>query len=168
MSFPTIESKQYPAEILTEHYHMKCVIEPPGELMTYIDSTERNNFLIKNVVLTGLINDSVINSVNINELWVTRDEIILMRVNEDDVNGSLQHLPAKETLRIFLPTFVVQGTISRGEDTRVGDMFDVFKGIWAAAHDAHVFPLTNVKAQVFRQASLVLINKNRIRFYESM
>lgn len=168
MSFPTIESKQYPAEILTEHYLMKCVIEPPGELMTHIDSTERNNFLIKNIVLTGLTNDSVINTANIKELWVTRDEIILIRVNEEDVKDSLQHLPSKETLRIFLPGFVVQGTISRGEDTRVGDMFDVFKGIWVAVHDAHIFPLTNVKAQVFRQASLVLINKNRIRFYEPM
>ena len=168
MSFPNIESKQYLAEILTEHYLMKCVIEPPGDLMTHIDSTERNNFLIKDIVLTGLTNDNVINSANIKELWVTREEIILIRVNEDDVKESLQHFPTKETLRIFLPRFVVQGTISRGEDTRIGDMFDVFNGIWAAAYDAHVFPLTNIKAQVFQQAPLLLINKNRIRFYEPM
>jgi len=136
--------------------------------MTYLDSPERNNILIKNITLSGLANDSAIASVNIKELWVTRDEIILIRVNEDDVKDSLQNLPASETLRIFMPRFVVQGTITRGEDTRVGDMFDLLKGNWAAAHNAQVFPLTNVKAQVFRQASLVLVNKNRIQFYEPM
>jgi len=168
MSLPNIESKQYSAEILTEHYHMKCVIEPLGTLMTYLDSPERNNILIKNITLTGLANDSAIASVNIKELWVTRDEIIFIRVNEEDVKDSLQNLPAKETLRIFVPRFVVQGTISRGEDTRIGDMFDVLKGFWAAAHEAQIFPLANLKTQIFRQASVVLVNKNRIQFYEPM
>ncbi len=168
MSLPNIESKPYSAEILTENYHINCVIEPIGNLMTYLDSPERKNILIKNITMSGLANDSAIASVNIKELWVTRNEIILIRVNEDDVKDSLQNLPAKETLRIFMPRFVLQGTISRGEDTRVGDMFDVLKGNWAAAHNAQVFPLTNVKRQIFRQASLVLINKNRIQFYEPM
>jgi hypothetical protein len=168
MSLPNIESKQYPAEILTEHYHLKCVIEPLGILMTYLDTPERNNILIKNITMTGLANDSVIGTINIKELWVTREEIILIRVNEDDVKESLQHLPVRETLRIFVPNFVVQGAISRGEDTRVGDMFDVLKGDWAAILDAQVFPLSSIKAQVFKQASMVLINKNRIEFYEPM
>lgn len=168
MSLPNIESKQYPAEILTEHYHLKCVIEPLGMLMTYLDTPERNNIIIKNITMTGLANDSVIGTINIKELWVTREEIILIRVNEDDVKESLQHLPVRETLRIFVPNFVVQGAISRGEDTRVGDMFDVLKGDWAAIHDAQIFPLSSIKAQVFKQASMVLINKNRIEFYEPM
>jgi len=168
MSFPNIESRQHSTEILTEQYHIKCVIEPPGELMTYIDSPEHNNFLIKNIVLTSLEIDSLIASVNIKELWIKRDEIILMRVNEDDVKGSLQNLPAKETLRIFMPRFVVQGTVLRGEDTRVGEMFDALIGNWAAVHEAQVYPLTKEKAQVFRQASLVLINKNRVRFDEAL
>ena len=136
--------------------------------MTYLDTPERNNILIKNITMTGLANDSVIGTINIKELWVTREEIILIRVNEDDVKESLQHLPVRETLRIFVPNFVVQGAISRGEDTRVGDMFDVLKGDWAAIHDAQVFPLSSIKAQVFKQASMVLINKNRIEFYEPM
>lgn len=168
MSLPNIESKQYPAEILTEHYHLKCVIEPLGKLMTYLDTPERNNILIKNITLTGLANDSVIGTINIKELWLTREEIIFIRVNENDVKESLKHLPAKETLRIFVPNFVVQGTISRGEDTREGDIFDALIGDWAAIHDAQVFPLSNIKAQVFKQASMVLVNKKRIEFYEPM
>ena len=168
MSLPYIETKQYPVEMLTEDYYIKCAIEPIGVLMTYIDSPERTNLLVKNVTMTGLANDSAVASVNIKELWVQRDEVLVIRVNEDDVKDAIQNLPAKETLRIFLPRFVVQGTLSRGEDTRIGDMFEVLKGTWAAARNAQVFPLTSMKAQVFRQAPLVLINKHRIRFYEPL
>ena len=69
-------------------------------------------------------------------------------------------------LRVFLPRFVVQGTLTRGEDTRVGDMFDVMKGAWAAVFDAQIFPLTALRAYPMREAQFLLVNKERIRFYE--
>ena len=51
---------------------------------------------------------------------------------------------------------------------RLGDMFEVMKGTWAAMSDAQVFSHTAMKAQVFRNAPFLMLNKNRIRFYEAV
>ena len=168
MTLPEIESKQYPLEILTEYYLMQCVVEPVGMLMTYLDAPDRENILVKNVTLTGLGTDSKVGTVKMKELWVQRREMIVIRVDEADLEGTVQKLPAQEKLRMFMPRFVVQGILTRGEDTRVGDMFEVMKSTWAAISNAQVIPHTEMKAQVFRNAPFLLLNKNRIRFYEAI
>ena len=108
------------------------------------------------------------NTIKTKELWVQRSEIIAIRVNEADLEGAVQKLPAQEKLRVFMPRFVVQGTVTRGEDTRLGDMFEVMKGTWAAMMNAQIFPHTEMKTEIFREAPFLLINKNRIRFYEAV
>ena len=135
-------------------------------LMTYLDSPDRANLQFKDVTLTGLSTDSNVNSIKIKELWVQRSEIVAVCLDEADLRGAVQKLPTKELLRIFLPRFVVQGTLTRGVDTRMGDKFDVMKGAWAAVFDAQIFPLTALRAHPFREAPFLLINKDRIRFYE--
>lgn len=166
VSLPEVHTRQYQLEVLTEHYLMQCVAEPVGMLMTYLDSPERSNLHFNDVTLTGLSTDSNVSSIKIKDLWVQRSEIVAVCLNESDLQGAVQKLPAKESLRVFLPRFVVQGTVTRGEDTRVGDMFDVMKGTWAAVFDAQIFPLTALRAHPFREASFLLVNKDRIRFYE--
>lgn len=166
VSIPRVETKQYQLEVLTEHYLMQCMAEPVGMLKTYLDSPERTNLQFKAITLTGLSTDSNVNSIKITELWVQRSEIVAICLNESDLQGEIQRLPAKETLRMFLPRFVVQGTLTRGEDTRTGDMFEVLKGTWAAVFNAQVFPLTTLRAHPFREAPFMLINKDHIRFYE--
>lgn len=166
VSLPEIDHKQYQLEVLTEHFLMQGVAEPVGMLMTYLESPERANLQFKEVTLTGLGTDSNVNSIKMKELWVQRSEIIAICLSEDDLQGAIQKLPAKETLRVFLPRFVIQGTITRGEDTRMGDMFEVMKGSWASIFDAQIFPLTTLRAHPFREAPFLLVNKNRIRFYE--
>lgn len=168
MSLPQLETKRYPIDILTEHYLLQCVVEPVGMLMTYFDSPDRTNFLVKDINMSGLGMDSAVSTVKIKELWVQREEIVVIRVNEEYLQGTLQKLPTIEKLRVFLPRFVVQGTFNHGEDTRLGDMFDVLKGTWVAAHNVQMFPLTALKTQVFRDVPLLLINKNYIHFYESL
>jgi len=168
MSLPDLQSKQYSLELLTEYYLMQCVVEPFGMLMTYLDSPDRTNILIKNVTMIGLGVDSKVDLIKIKELWVQRHEILAIRLAEEDLQGAVQKLPALETLRVFMPRFVLQGTITHGEDTRLGDMFEVMKGTWAAMTDAQVFPHTAMKAQVFRSTPFLLVNKNRIRFYEAV
>ena len=166
ISLPKVECKQYQLEILTEHYLMQCVAEPVGMLMTYLDSPDRTNFQFKDITLTGLGTDSNVNSIKMKELWVQRSEVIAICLNESDLQGAVQKLPAQENLRIFLPQFVVQGTLTRGEDTRKGDMFEVMKSTWAAVTNANVFPLTTLKAHPFRDTPFLLVNKDQIRFYE--
>jgi len=168
VSLPEIERKQYPLEILTENYVMQCIAEPVGMLMTYLDAPERENLLAKEVTMTSLGVNSRMDSIKIKELWVQRSELIAIRLDENDLEGAVQKLPAQETLRLFMPRFVFQGTITRGEDTQLGDMFEVMMGTWAGMSNAQVFPHKAMKSQVFRDTPFMLINKNQIRFYEQI
>ncbi len=168
MALPNLESKQYQLEILTEFYMMQCMVEPVGMLMTYLDSPDRANLLLKNVIMTGLGTESKVNQVKMNELWVRRTQVLVIRLNEAELEDAVQKLPALEKLRIFMPRFVVQGTLTHGEDTHIGDMFEMMKGTWAGVSNAQVFPHTAMKVQVFREAPFLLLNKNRIRFYEAI
>lgn len=166
MALPQFQTKQYSIDILTADYLFHGFVEPIGMLMTYLDSPERANILLKQVTATGLGSDSAVQSIKIKELWVRRSDITAIMVNEADLEGAVQNLPAQEKLRVFLPRFVVQGIFTHGEDTRVGDMFEVLKGTWASAHNNLVLPLTSLRSQIFREAPFLLINKQHIRFYE--
>jgi hypothetical protein len=165
---PDVASKQFHLEVLTENYLMQCVVEPVGMLMTYLDSPDRGNLLFKDITMTGLAPDSTVDAIKIKELWVQRKEIIAVSLDEADLQGSVQKLPAHEKLRIYLPRFMVQGTLTRGQDTRLGDMFEVMKGTWAAVSNAQIFPLTAMKTHLLRDAPFLLVNKDRIRFYEAI
>ncbi len=168
MSLPAMQPQKHALELLTEHYLIQCSVEPVGLLMTWLDSPDRANFQIRDATLTGLGADSAVHAIKFQELFIMRNEVTAIRVDEADLQGAVPTLRASERVRIFIPRFVVQGTLTHGEDTRLGDMFEIMKGTWAALHNAQVFPLTAIQAQVFREAPLLLVNKNRIRFYESV
>jgi hypothetical protein len=165
---PELASKQYPLEILTEHYLLQCKAEPVGVLMTYLNSPDRNNLLFKDITMTGLDTDSTVDSIKIKKLWVQRCEILAICLDETELEGAVQKLPALEKLRIYMPRFMIQGTLTHGQDTRLGDMFEVMKGTWAAVNNAQVFPLTAMRTHPLREAPFLLLNKDRIRFYEAV
>lgn len=167
MSLPAMQPQNYALELLTEHYLIQCHVEPIGLLMTWLDSPDRANFQIRDATLTGLGADSAVHAIKFRELFIMRNEVTAIRVDEADLQGAVPTLRASERVRLFIPRFVVQGTLTHGEDTRLGDMFEIMKGAWVALHNAQVFPLTAIQAQVFHEAPLLLVNKNRIRFYES-
>jgi hypothetical protein len=137
-------------------------------LMTYLDSPDRNNMLFKDVTMTGLATDSTMDSIKIKELWVQRKEIVTISLAEADLQGVVQKLPAQEKLRIYMPRFMIQGTVTHGQDTRLGDMFEVMKGTWAAVSHAQIFPLTAMKVNPLREAPFLLVNKGCIHFYEAL
>ena len=165
---PDFASKQYSLEVLTEHYLMQCKVEPVGMLMTYLDSPDRSNLHFVDITMTGLGTDSTVDSIKIKELWVQRSEIIAICLDEAELQGAVQKLPAREKLRVYLPRFMIQGTLTHGQDTRLGDMFEVMKGTWAAVNNAQVFPLTAMRTPPLREAPFLLLNKDRIRFYEAV
>jgi hypothetical protein len=165
---PESGSKQYQLQVLTENFLLQCKVEPVGMLMTYLDSPDRSDFLLKEVTMTGLGTDSTMDLIKIKELWVQRKETVAISLNEADLEGMVQKLPSKEKLRLYLPRFMVQGTFTRGQDTRIGDMFEVMKGTWAAVNNAQIFPLTTMKTQIFRESPFLLLNKEQIQFYEAI
>lgn len=166
MSLRSIQSKKCALDLITEHYLLQGYVEPVGLLMTYLDSPDRANFQVYDVTLTGLGTDSTLNTIKLKELYIARREVSAIRVDEEDTQGAIQHLRVEEQVRLFIPRFVIQGTLTRGEDTRLGDIFEIMRGTWVAMSNAQIFPITTIQAKIFQDAPLLLVNRNRIRFYE--
>lgn len=166
MSLPSLQTQQLKVEILTEQYQLVGQLEVFGVASTYLNQPDRLNYQLKRANFFALDTTSTVAAIQMEEVWLRRDEIVVMRILEGDTQGLVQRLPVAEKVRLFLPRFVVQGTALRGTDTAVGTLFESQIGLWTGISDARLHSLTTLRSAVFQEAPLLLINKQHIRFYE--
>jgi len=166
MSFAALQSRHYSVEILTEHYFFVAALEPPGMLQNYLNHPDRTTLTFKQVTATAFDQGSKLATFQSEELWLRRDEITALRFIDKLSSGTMQLLPKKEKLRVFLPRFVVQAIFRCGVDTSVKDIFDAMTSYWAPATDALVYPLLASAAPAFHEAEMLLVNRRHIRMYQ--
>lgn len=165
MTLSSLQQRHYRVELITEHYFLAGALEPFGMLMPYLNNIERKNILLKQVTAAALDVTSTISTFHADELWVRQAEIAALRLLDRVSSETMPLSPFKQKLRIFLPRFLVQGIVSRGQDTKLADIFEAMSGMWVAVTEALVHPLLPTKCQVFREAELLLIHKSHIRYY---
>jgi len=168
MSFGTLESRHYAVDLLTEQYVFSGALEPPGMLITYLNHPDRSTLQIKQVTASALDAGSKLAAWQADTLWVRRDEVLAMRFVDQISQNTMQLLPRKEKLRVFLPRFVVQALFRCGVDTSVGDLFDTLTSYWALATDALIYPPVPCAAPVFSTAPLLMVNRRRLLFYQQV
>lgn len=168
MTLPALQPRHYRADILTQHYVFAGVIEPFGPLMTYLNDASRGIVVVKNVEAVALDAGNVMDTFRAEELMVTKEEVIAIRLADPVSTGTVQLLARREKLLVFTPRFIIQAFFHCGPDSRLGDMFEAMSGRWAPASDANVHPLLPARKPVFHTASLLLVNKQHIRFYEAV
>ena len=166
MSFSALQTRHYQVEILTEHYFIAAALEPAGMLQNYLNHPDRITLVFKQVTATALDQGSKLATFQADELWLRRDEIAAVRFIEKLSPGTMQLLPRKEKLRVFLPRFIVQAVFRCGVDTGIGDIFDAMTSYWAPATDALVYPLLPCASPVFHEAASLLVNRRHVRFYQ--
>jgi hypothetical protein len=166
MSFAALQTRHYSVEILTEHYFFTAALEPPGMLQNYLNHPDRTTLTFKQVTASALDPGSKLATFQAEELWLRRDEIAALKFIDKLSSATMQLLPKKEKLRVFLPRFVVQAVFRCGVDTTVKDIFDSMTSYWAPATEALVYPLQPGAAQAFHEAELLLINRQHIRMYQ--
>ena len=88
---PEVARKQYPLEVLTEHYHFQCKVEPVGMLMTYLDSPDRCNILFKDIKVSEVMTTNLI---------ICESEDDLCYVTTIMIKNRIRHLPIVENTKI--------------------------------------------------------------------
>jgi hypothetical protein len=166
MSFGAPETKHYAIELLTEQVLIAGTLELPGMLLNYLNHPDRATLQFKQATATALDAGSKLAAWQSEVLWVRRDEILAIRFVEPVSQDTMQLLPRKEKLRVFLPRFVVQAVFRCGVDTSVGDLFDTMTSYWAPATDALVYASLPCAAPVFSSAQFLLINRRRLLAYQ--
>jgi hypothetical protein len=166
MSFGTLQSQHFAVELLTEHYFFSGALEPLGMLQNYLNHPERVTLQFKQISGGALDAGSKLPTLQAEEIWMRRDEILAIRFLDPLSPATMQLLPRKEKLRVFLPRFIIQAVFRCGVDTNLADLFDTMNSYWAPATDAMVHPLLPCAAPVFSAATLLLINRRHLRFYQ--
>ena len=166
MSLASLPSQQFKIEVLTEHYQLVGMLEVFGLLSTYVNQNDRINYQLKKANIFALDKESTMAAIQMDDIWLRKDEIVILRILEGDTQGLVQRLPVAEKMRLFLTRFVAQGTVLRSADATAGTIFESQGGTWIGISDANVYPLNTLRSAVFQDAPLLLINKKHIRFYE--
>ncbi len=164
MSLP--QQHHYQLEIFTPHHMLAGLIEPFGALMIYLNHPERRTIQLKNVTVTALDAMSTVNPFTTDELWIPRQEVTMIRLVDPVSPETMPLLPVKEKLRVFIPRLVVQALFSRGQDTKMADIFSAYTGEWVPGTDAHLHSLLNTKAPIAPAAPALLLSKHYIQFYQ--
>ncbi len=165
MSFTNVQQRQYPVEIVSEHYLFAATLEPIGQMMTFLNDPERRTYQLKKVTATNLDPGGTLDRFQAEALYLRRDEMAAIRLLEPVTTQTVPLMPKADRLRVFLPRFVVQATFHRGLDSRLNDIFDMH-GVWTPATDAHIFHLQTPRHSIFQEAHTLLVNKRLIRFYQ--
>ncbi len=164
----SIQTREYAAEILTNHYLLTGELVPLGPLLTFLNLTDRGVVAVKDVTAAALDEGSAAEAFRAVEMIVAKDEIIAIRLLDRVTQGTVQLLPRRERLLVFTPRVVIQAFFHCGPDTRVGDLFESTPGRWAPATDALIHPLLPMRVPVFEKANVLLVNKRHVRLYQSL
>jgi hypothetical protein len=167
MEFPSLNLREYPADLLTLEYVLSGQLAPLGPLLAYLDQADRGILTLKNAQAEALDSACLVDAFQAEELIVTKNDIIAVRLREAVSQATVHLLPRRERLLVFTPRFVVQAAFHCGPDTRVGDFFEATPGRWAISSEARLYPLRPSKHPVFGAAPLLLLNKRHIHFYQA-
>jgi hypothetical protein len=164
MSLP--QQRHYQLEIFTPHHMLAGLVEPFGALMVYLNHPERRTIQLKNATVTALDAMSTVNPFTTDEVWIPRGEVTMIRMLDQVSPETMPLLPVKEKLRVFIPRLVVQAQFSRGQDTKMADIFHSYIGDWVPGTEAHIFSLLNTKSVIAPTAPAVLLSKRYVQFYQ--
>lgn len=67
---------------------------------------------------------------------------------------------------MFGPGFVVQALVSRGQDTKLADIFEALSGEWVPTTEAQFYPVLPTKALIAHEAQVLILAKRHIQFYQ--
>jgi hypothetical protein len=166
MTMPQLTSKQYKVEIFTPLFLFSGILEPIGALMPYLSNIDRHNIPLKQVTASALDQNINASTFNADELWIPRRETLAIRFLEVIALETMKLLPNREKLRVFLPHILVQGTFSRGPDTKLSEIFEATSGEWMPVTEALIYPLHPTKTEIKREADMMLIMKYHIQLYQ--
>src|SRR3989304_8238068 len=100
MTVPTPQLRHYRSDLLTGHFVFTGGMGPFGPLMTYLNDTNRNTVHLKNVDAVALDAGNVMDTFHTEDLIVSRDEIMAIRLAEQVSGGTVQLLARREKLLI--------------------------------------------------------------------
>ena len=163
-----IPLRHYHAELLTEHYLLTGEMEPFGPLMTYLNDASRAALRLKNMQAKSLDPSLALDTFHADEMMVRKDEIVIIRPLDPVSQSTVPLMVRRETLRVFIGRFVLQGEFSCGQDIPISDIFDVSPAHWVPCVDAHAHIVQRSKQPIFSTAKVVLINEAHIRFYQGV
>lgn len=169
MTFPFTRhsSGNYRCDLFTHRYMFSGEVTAWPSLMRYLNDPTRVSLRMINVTATQL--DTVgltISGFSQDELFVMRDQVVFIRVDEAFTASTLTLGNNAQRLYMYTERFVVQGVFQvNAENTPVAEISDNPAGFWTIGFNVLIRPLLPTAKTAPTSAKVVVLNKSAVQFF---
>lgn len=167
MSFfeQTSAMREMVATLLTPGYQVRGDLQVLGMIQTFMNDETKGIFTVKNAQVHGLEPQNPAASMEIAELYVRRDQTLLLALDEEIPPEQTGLMPREEQIAAYTSHFVVQGSFHMGTDDLAGDFIASARSPFLGVTNVHIFPLFQSRAAVIQAAALVYVYARAIRMH---
>lgn len=167
MSFfeQTSAMKQMVATVLIPGYQIRGNLQVLGMIQTFMNDESKGVFTIKGAQVFGLESHNPAASMQIEEMYIRRDQVLALAFDQEFSHEETGLLPRTEQIAAYTSHYVVQGGFHLGTDDPVGDFVTSARAPFLGITPGAVFPLFQPRAAIIQQAPLIYVCAKAIRMY---
>jgi hypothetical protein len=153
------------ATVLIPGYQLQGDLQVLGVIQTFLNSETKGVFTIKDVAVHGLEPHNPAASMQIEELYVRRDQVLSLVFTDAIQPDETGLMPRTEHLVAYTSHYAIQGDFHMGADAVVGDFISSSRAPFVGATNATIFPLFQPRAAIIQNAPLVYIYARAVRMH---
>jgi hypothetical protein len=167
MSFfeQTSALKPMQATLLIPGYQLQGDLAVLGMLQTFLNDETKGTFTINNVTVHGLEPHNPAASMQIDELFVRKDQVLALAFAYEVSREETGLMPRTEKIAAYTSHYVVQGGFHMGADALVGDFIASSRAPFIGATDVTFFPLFHSRAAIIQSAPLAYVYAKAVRMH---
>lgn len=157
--------KSIPVTVLTAGFQAICTMQVFGSLQVFLNDEQKPVFPLKQITLHGLEIGNPAASMNLEELFVRKDECQVLAFERMFSQEETGLMPRVEQLAAYTSHFVIQGGFHMGSDAPLGDFIGSSRSRFMGVTDAYVFPLFEPQAAIIQEAPLIFVYRDAVRMH---
>ena len=167
MSFfeQTSAQKAMRVQMLVPGFQLSGDLEVLGMIQTFMNDETKGTFTMRNVSVHGLEPQNPAASMQIEELFVRKDQVLALTFADEISREETGLLPRVEQIAAYTSHYVIQGGFHMGTDSLVGDFIVSTRALFIGATDVTIFPLFHSRAAIVQTSSLAYIYAKAVRMH---
>jgi len=163
-----IQLVPYTVEILLSGgFLVQGILKPLGDLVVFLNDTNRSSFPLENVKLYPLSAARQVSGLQQRLMTINKKHVVSLSLLQQEEAGRVQLLNAQRKVVIYTSQFVFRGGLHVNSDTPDEDMLDDSREFYPLT-DAEIYPLAPVARQITMPVSLLLAQRSLIQTYHRL
>lgn len=160
-----ITLQRYDVQILGRMFQFVGQMEPIGRLIDFLGDPERTTYPLFDVKISPITPGGPLSGITRPEAVVSTQEMGLIYFLDAEYRQKVDVLQTSDRIIAYTPHAILRGSLHRGAETRLRDLFDILTSVFTPMTNVSIFPLTELPAPFPREADLLIINRLYVSAY---